>query len=150
MSNYERDIEINEGDEYSNKSIENQIDAYHRNTKNIPVKTHIRKIEEFINDLKKDLNENKKNGQILRSENISLEHKNKERCNQLTKSLMEDLNNFEKEFKRVIQNDKNETDFLKKQVNSLILDKTNLDQSRISLETKLKMCEDDVGIEFHQ
>ena len=63
---------------------------------------------------------------------------------------MEDLNNFEKEFKRVIQNDKNETDFLKKQVNSLILDKTNLDQSRISLETKLKMCEDDVGIEFHQ
>ena len=99
--------------------------------------------------MRRDLNESKKNGQILRSENQGLEHKTKERCNDITKSVMDDLTNFEKEFKRVILNDKSETDFFKQQVSSLNQDKIKLQQSTISLDSRLKSCENEVGVDYN-
>lgn len=116
--------------------------------KNLPVKPHMRKMEELIAGLKSDLNENTKNGQILRSENLSLEHRTKEKCNELTKCLMDDLYNFDKDLKRIIQNDKAEVSFFKQQINSLNQDKLKLQQNVIVLDSKLKVCESDVGMGF--
>jgi len=100
-------------------------------------------------ELRRDLNESKKNGQILRSENQALEHKNKEKSNEIVKAVMDDLSNFEKEFKRVIQNDRTEVDFLKQQIASLNQDKIKLQQSTISLESRIKTCEVEVGVEYN-
>jgi len=99
--------------------------------------------------LRRDLNDSKKNGQILRSENHALEHKQKEKSNEITKCVMDDLINFEKEFKRLIQNDRTETDFLKQQLASLNQDKIKLQQSTISLESRMKSCEVEVGVEYN-
>ena len=84
----------------------------------------------------------------MRSENQALEHRSKERCNEINKSVMDDLINFEKEFKRVIQNDKTEVDFLKQQISSLNQDKIKLQQSTIGLDSRLKSCEVEVGVEY--
>ena len=60
---------------------------------------------------------------------------------------MDDLSNLEKEFKRVIQNDKTENDFLKQQIASLNQDKIKLQQSTIGLESRMKTCEVEVGVD---
>ena len=77
-----------------------------------------------------------------------MEHRAKEKCNEITKSVLDDLSNLEKEFKRVIQNDKSEIDFLKQQISSLNQDKSKLQQSTIGLDSRLKSCEAEVGVEY--
>jgi len=132
-------------DDHENAQFKYEEDLF---PKNLPVKPHIRKIEENISSLKADLNENIKNGQILRGENIGLEHKSKEKCNDIIKSLMDDLYNFDKDLQRIMQNDKAETNFFKQQLNALNQDKLKLQQSVIILDSKMKSCETDVGIGF--
>ena len=76
--------------------------------KNIPVKTQIKQMEKDLAELRADLNENKKCGMTLKGELISLEGTIKEKCNELSKCIIDDLANFEKDLKRVIQNDRKE------------------------------------------
>ncbi len=76
-----------------------------------------------------------------------MEHRTKEKTNEITKSILDDITNFEKEFKRVIQNDKTESDFLKQQLSSLNQDKIKLQQSTISLDSRLKSCEVEIGVD---
>ena len=149
MSVSERNSELYDNEDNAENSMENQMHKYRKNSKNIPVKTHIAKLDTFLIDLNRDLNHNTKMGQILRSELMTLEHRNKEQCNSLTKMLMDDLSNFEKEFKKTVQVDKNETDFLKQQIHGLNMEKNNVDQRRISLDSRLKTCEGDVGIDIN-
>ena len=74
--------------------------------KNIPVKTQIRQMEKDLAELRAALNENKKCGMTLKGELISLEGTIKEKCNELSKCIIDDLSNFDKDLKRVIQNDR--------------------------------------------
>ena len=149
MSVSERNSEIYEQEDYAENSMEKLIEKFHQNTKNIPVKTHLNKLNTFLSDLRRDLDDNNKEGQFLHSEIMTLAHKNKAQCNSITKMLIDDLINFEKEFKKTIQNDKSETDFFKQQVNGLNMEKTNIDQRRISLDNRLKKCEGDVGVDVN-
>jgi len=50
--------------------------------------------------------------------------------------------------RRVQQSDKTETDFFRQQINSLVTDKTKLQQNVISLSTRMDQCETDVGISY--
>src|SRR4051812_36150369 len=81
----------------------------------ITVKKHMKTIEELVNELKKDINENKRFGKIIRSENQTLEHKTKEKCNELAKLMQEDFTNFQRDIKRVKQNDNSESGFFEQQ-----------------------------------
>lgn len=149
MSNYDRDNnQLKEADESSYKSRENFPEIDQQNSKNMPVKSHIRKLEQTIIEINKDISDNIKAGHVLRSENLGLENKFKEKTSQLTKNIMDELFNFDKELRKVIDNDKNETHFLKKQLNFLITDKTNIDKSRILLNSKLQQCENEIGIDL--
>lgn len=149
MSLSERNSELYEKEDYEENSMEKLMDKYNQNSKTIPVKTQIINLNTFLGDLRKDLGDNKKSGQILRSELMTLEHKNKEQCNSIAKMLMDDLTNFEKEFKKTIQLDRDETDFLKLQVSGLNMEKTNIDQKRLSLDNRLKHCESEVGVDIN-
>ena len=113
--------------------------------KNIPVKTQIRQMEKDLAELRADLNENKKCGMTLKGELISLEGTIKEKCNELSKCIIDDLSNFDKDLKRVIQNDRTETDFFKVQLNSLNDDKVKLQKETISLQSRMRTCEVDIG-----
>ena len=112
-----------------------------------PVKTRIRQLERDIAELRGNLNENKKSGMVIKGELAVLETSIKEKCNELCKCVMDDLANFEKDLKRVIQNDRTETDFFKVQTNSLNDDKIKLQKETISLQSRMKACEIDIGVE---
>ncbi len=142
MSNYLHDL--NEMDEDMNDRMED----LNVNKKNMPVKTHIRKMEETIGELKTDLNNNLKNGQLLRAENAALQSKVQEKCNEITKCIMDDLYNFEKDFARIKQNDKTEGAFFDQQVKSLQQDSIKLKSQVIQLDARLRTCENDVGIDY--
>lgn len=148
MNNYINDLgEMNEDSEMEQNN-QYRPDELNSMKKNMPVKTHMRKMEEIIAEIKRDLNDNKKAGQILRSENKALENKSVDKFNELTKLIMDDLHNFDKDLRRIMLNDKTETDFFKQQVGSLKQDKVKLEQNTISLETRMKTCEADIGVDF--
>ena len=112
-----------------------------------PVKTRIRQLEKDIQELRGNLNENKKSGMVIKGELAVLETTIKEKCNELCKCIMDDLANFDKDLKRVIQNDRTETDFFKVQTNSLNDDKIKLQKETISLQSRMRTCEIDIGVE---
>ena len=61
----------------------------------------------------KCLNDNKKDSQLLRSECATLEHQSTECLNDILKEILEDINNLEKDFRKLQQSDLNEVVFLK-------------------------------------
>ena len=112
-----------------------------------PIKPRIRQFEKDLTDIGNALNENKKAGMIIKGDLSVLETSIKEKCNELCKCIMDDLANFDKDLKRVIQNDKTETDFFKTQTNSLNEDKIKLQKEAISLQSRMRTCEIDIGVE---
>ena len=132
-------------EENQNKDNESMIDKNNQNRRNIPAKNHIRKLEEYISEIKTNIAENKKSGQILRSECMTMEHRQKESCNSAIKIIMEDLFNFEKEFKKQMENDKNDTLHYKTEVNNLTMEKVNIEQTRLGLDSRLREAENDLG-----
>ena len=117
------------------------------NSKFKPIKTRIRQLEKDISELRGNLNENKKSGMVIKGELAVMETTIKEKCNELCKCIMDDLTNFDKDLKRVIQNDRTETDFFKVQTNSLNDDKIKLQKEVISLKSRMRQCEIDIGVE---
>ena len=117
------------------------------NTKFRPIKTRIRQLEKDLSELRGNLNENKKSGMIIKGELAVLETTIKEKCNEICKCIMDDLTNFDQDLKRVIQNDNTETDFFKVQTNSLNDDKIKLQKEIISLQSRMRQCEIDIGVE---
>ena len=117
------------------------------NSKFKPIKTRIRQLEKDISELRGNLNENKKTGMVIKGELAVMETTIKEKCNELCKCIMDDLTNFDKDLKRVIQNDRTETDFFKVQTNSLNDDKIKLQKEVISLKSRMRHCEIDIGVE---
>ena len=83
----------------------------------------------------------------MKGELISLAGTIKEKCNELSKCIIDDLSNFDKDLKRVIQNDRTETDFFKVQLNSLNDDKVKLQKETISLQSRMRTCEVDIGVD---
>ncbi len=138
--------DLNEHDEYENDNY--KVDEMHITKKNMPVKTHMRKMEEIITELKSNLNDNRKNQQTTFNDCRALEHKTKEKCNEITKCITDDLYNFDKDFSRIRQNDKTETAFFDQQVKSLMNDSLKLKTNVMSLDARLKQCEIDVGIDY--
>lgn len=65
----------------------------------------------------KNLNENKKDTQILRSECATLEHQSTEAINDMLKHVFEDISNLERDFRKLQNSDINEMNFLKQQQN---------------------------------
>ena len=112
-----------------------------------PIKNRIRQMEKDIAELRNGLNGSKKSGMMIKGELSGLEGTIKEKCNELCKSIMDDLSNFEKDLKRVIQNDRTETDFFKLQTNALNDDKIKLQKETISLQSRMRTCEIDIGVD---
>jgi hypothetical protein len=142
MSNYLQDL--NENDE----DMDMRVEDMNISKKNMPVKTHMRKMEEAIAELKNDLNSNNKNSQMLRAENAALLSRTQEKCNEISKAIMDELQNFEKDFTRIKQNDKTETAFFDQQIKSLQQDAVRLKSQVIQLDSRLKSCEVDVGVDY--
>lgn len=140
------DISDFKEEEYNgnNRKLTNSLEP----NKNIPVKTQIRRMDTDLEKVRKDLEEYKKNNNMLKGELISLEGRIKEKCNELCKSIIDDLSNFKKDFNRVIVSDKTETNLFKAQVNVVNEDKIKLQKETLSLQSRMRQCEIDVGVEY--
>ena len=138
------DLNFKEEEEAEEKP---KIKTFGSTNKFQPIKTRIRQLEKDVNELRNNINENKKSGMLIKGELSVLETAIKEKCNELCKCIMDDLANFDKDLKRVIQNDRTETDFFKVQTNSLNDDKIKLQKEVISLQARMRNCEIDIGVE---
>ena len=67
----------------------------------------------------KQLNENKKEVQLLRSECATLEHHATETTNDILKEVIEDIANLEKDFLKLQQSDIDQVNFLKVEIGVL-------------------------------
>uniref|UniRef100_A0A7S3J6X2 Uncharacterized protein n=1 Tax=Euplotes harpa TaxID=151035 RepID=A0A7S3J6X2_9SPIT len=112
-----------------------------------PIKQRVKMVEKSISDGKVELNNNKKEMQVLRSECATLEAKNKETTNEILKEILEDIANLDKDFKKLVEMDNNEVKFLQQQLFQLTQEKTKLQQSVVMLDTRVANVENDVGFE---
>ena len=77
----------------------------------------------------------------------TLEHKLGELTNDSMKQILEDINNLEKDFRKLQQSDLNEQGFLKQQVSGLNQEKLKIEQSSLLLDARVNALEHDVGFE---
>ncbi len=71
------------------------------NASQMPIKNRVATIESNTMQLNHDLNENKRDSQILRSECANLEHQMTEGLNEILKQVFEDITNLERDFRKV-------------------------------------------------
>ena len=112
----------------------------------IPIKPHLKQIEENLRSIRTESEENKKFANKLKGELTSLGNTCKEKCNDIIKSTIDSIHNLDKEFKRTVQQDKTETDFFKSMIQALTQEKLKIKNTTINLDSRLKQCEIDVGM----
>ena len=131
--------------EYDNEGIF-QTGIHERS---IPVRNRMKKCEEMITDIRNDIDENVKTGSILRAEIQTLDHKTKEKCNELTKLILDDLHNFDIEFKKVRDEERAENEFFRQQIGSVIQDEMRVKHLLVSMKAMLGQMEVDVGVSLN-
>ena len=107
----------------------------------------MQQVQAGIVDFNKDLNENKKDAQLVRSELATFEHQAIELNNDTLKAIMEDILNLESDFRKMQNMDVNENGFLRQQVQQLINEKTKIEQSTLLLDSRINAIEHEVGFE---
>ena len=84
---------------------------------------------------------------MLKSELSQLENANKERTNEIVKELSEDIAHLEKDFRKLLEQDLNEVNFLKQQIANTNVEKAALQQNLVKLDMRISSVEHDVGFE---
>jgi hypothetical protein len=79
----------------------------------------------------------------------TLDHITKENCNDLIKTVLNDLYIFRDQFIQIRESDRAETEFLKSQAQSLIADKIKLQHELAVTESRINQLEIDVGIAYN-
>ena len=95
----------------------------------------------------KQLNDNKKEVQLLRSECATLEHHATETTNDILKEVIEDIANLEKDYLKLQQSDCDQVNYLKTEVGVLNQEKIALQQNSIALDSRITTCEQEIGYE---
>ncbi len=133
--------------DYDDRSEDIDFESGHRKSL-ITVKRHMKDMVDMIDAIRKNLNQNKIDAKKLRGDNQTLEHKTTDKRNELVKLISEDINNFQKDLKRVKQNDSSETAFFEQQLKMLNDDKLKISMSVMQLDKRLKTCETEVGMGY--
>ncbi|TNV83904.1 hypothetical protein FGO68_gene2046 [Halteria grandinella] len=123
------------------------MDSANFNASQMPIKNRVGTIEFNMNEFNRGLNDNKKDTQILRSECATLEHHMTEDINDMLKQVFEDISNLERDFRKTLNSDVNEMNFLKQQYNNLLQEKVALQQSCVILDSRVANIEGEVGFE---
>ncbi len=133
--------------DYDDRSEDLEFESTHKKSL-ITVKRHMKEMADMIDGIRKDLNQNRIDARKLRGDNQMLEHKTTEKRNELIKLISEDINNFQRDLKRVKQNDSSETAFFDQQLKMLNDDKLKISMSVMQLDRRLKTCETEVGMGY--
>lgn len=98
----------------------------------------------------KELEQNKKQIQIAKSTLMTTDNLAKDLESELNRFMVDEMLRIEKEFRRIADVDKAETNFLKQQMNQLNQDKIKLQQNGLILESRVTEAESDVGFKQYQ
>jgi chromosome segregation ATPase len=104
-------------------------------------------LEELVRSLNDDINNHKKEIQILRSEKDTLESVLNMKVMDVRKTLMNELSRVEDEMKRHFAHQKAENSRLQQQITSLKGEKTALQQQLLALQRRISELESQIGSE---
>lgn len=94
------------------------------------------------------MHESKQKYELIRSESNTLEKAQREESNDITTHTLDDIERLEQEFKKLVNEDKQENSFLKQQLSALTQDRMKLDQNMMILNTRVCHVEQHVGVEL--
>mmetsp|Transcript_57434 Transcript_57434/g.65524 ORF Transcript_57434/g.65524 Transcript_57434/m.65524 type:complete len:165 (+) Transcript_57434:193-687(+) len=141
---YENEVD----NSYATRNIYSSMSVRTQGGTKLPVKTHLADLNQRVGDLQKGLHENSKEIQMLRGDESGLEHFCKDSCDEITQLLMTELGKVHDDLKKVISVDKQESSFLKNQVNTLSQEKMKLQQNALILESRIVDVEAQVGVDL--
>merc|ERR1712025_1412706 len=101
------------------------------------IKNRVNALDRGTKTALKQLNENKKDVQLLRSECATLEHHATETTNDILKEVIEDIANLEKDFLKLQASDIDQVNFLKQEINILNQEKIALQQASVALDSRI-------------
>ena len=99
----------------------------------------------MLDALRNELEESKKEAQLVRADMMAIEHTLKESNNEVARAMMDECLRFEKDFRKTVNVEKSENEFLRQQLNQLNQDKMKLQQNCLVLENRVEGSEHDVG-----
>merc|ERR1712166_1234578 len=114
---------------------------------NLPIKNRVNALDRTTKEAGKMLNDNKKEVQLLRSECATLEHHATETTNDILKEVIEDIANLEKDYLKLQASDIDQINFLKAEIAVLNQEKIALQQNSVALDSRITVCEQDIGYE---
>jgi 3-methyladenine DNA glycosylase AlkC len=79
--------------------------------------------------LRNELEESKKEAQLVRADMMAIEHTLKESNNEVARAMMDECLRFEKDFRKTVNIEKSENEFLRQQLSQLNQDKMKLQQN---------------------
>ena len=112
------------------------------------VKKFIGKIGNGLGNIQNLLHQSKQEYNLIRSESQALENKNKETCNDIMNKVLDDLERLNKDFKKMVNEEKHENVFLRQQMGTLTQDKVKLEQNALLLNTRVVEVETQLGTEI--
>ncbi|KRX10505.1 hypothetical protein PPERSA_01517 [Pseudocohnilembus persalinus] len=111
----------------------------------LPVKNHIKKLDNTLEELLKDLEQSKRDLQNVRNDIVSIGHLSNESGSEVSRYVMDETLRIAKEFRKLTLIESDETTYLKNQVQNLVQDRIRLQQNTLVLENRVNETEKDVG-----
>ena len=112
----------------------------------VPMKSKIADLIEFINQLKTEVTEGVKQTQMLRSDCYSMEHVLKNMCNNVAEQSVKGIAKVEKGLKVNSKELDNESFLIQKNSDELDMEKSKIQEATLILETRVRDTEHLIGI----
>ena len=113
-----------------------------------PVSAHVEKIDDNLNSLLKDLENSRKDLQILKADLTRLEQLGIDWNSELGRVLMIEMGRIEEDFRKNGRKDREQLEFFGQQMKFLKQDRQKLEEATELLGLRVKECENDVGFRF--
>ena len=104
-------------------------------------------LEELVRSITEEMNQHKKEVQVLRSEKDTLENVLHMKISDVRKNLMNEINRVEEDMKKHFSQQKAENSRLQHQLVNLKEEKANLQQQLMALQRRISELELQVGVE---
>jgi chromosome segregation ATPase len=106
-------------------------------------------LEETVESMNSEINEYKKEVQILRSEKKVLEDALNGKVMEVRKNIMNEVNRVEEDLKRQFSHQKSENSKLQQQIFTLKSEKTAMQQQLLEMQRRISELETQIGSEDH-
>ncbi|KAM3135531.1 hypothetical protein pb186bvf_012387 [Paramecium bursaria] len=119
---------------------------FQKNSLNLPMTEHEIKLNLMLDFLKSELDKDQKELQILRQEIIHYNYSDAQQSEEISQGFIEDLADFTIGFRKLAEEDINETNDLSRQVENIKNDKIRIKKTAAVLDHKVAEMERVLGV----